>query len=107
MTDRRNLLVMKFGGTSLGEAARFRQCAEIVRQAARVNRTIVVVSAVAGVTDLIFRTIDCARHGDSAAASTHLGKFESVHRKLAADLFGGDHLAASVPFLDQVFSRLE
>ena len=107
MTDRRNLLVMKFGGTSLGDAARFRQCAEIVRQAADVNRIIVVVSAVAGVTDLIFRTIDCARHGDSVAATTHLRKCEAVHRKLVADLFSGDHLAASLPFLDQVFSRLD
>src|SRR5262252_2826419 len=78
MSGKRPLLVMKFGGTSVGDAARFRQCAEIVRQAAVSNQVIVVVSAVAGVTDLIFRTIDCARHGDSAAAAANLRRFESI-----------------------------
>lgn len=101
------LLVMKFGGTSLGDAARFRQCAEIVGQAARQDRVIVVVSAVAGVTDLIFRAIDAARHGDSAAAEAHLAKFESVHHELAAELFGGERLAAAQEFLGRIFARLE
>jgi bifunctional aspartokinase / homoserine dehydrogenase 1 len=109
MSGRQRLLVMKFGGTSLGNAARFRQCAEIVRRAAIANQVIVVVSAVAGVTDLIFRTIDCARHGDSAAAKANLGKFESIHRELVEDLFifTPDHLAAAKSFLNDVFSRLE
>ena len=78
---------MKFGGTSVGNAARFRQCAEIVSRAAQQDRIIVVVSAMAGVTDLIFKTIDAARHADSLATDAHLAKFEAVHRELIADLF--------------------
>src|SRR5262249_24929006 len=106
MSARQRLLVMKFGGTSVGDAARFRQCAEIVRQAAVANQVIVVVSAVACVTDLIFRTIDCARRGDSAAATANLRRFESIHRELVEDLFMQDRLAAQ-SFLNDVFSRLE
>ncbi len=105
--NRGRLLVMKFGGTSLGDAARFRQCAEIVGRAAHEERVIVVASAVAGVTDLIFRTIDAARHGDSAAAGTHLKKFESVHRELISELFAGERLAAAQEFLGQILARLE
>src|SRR5215470_19720347 len=100
-------IIMKFGGTSVGDAARLRQCAAIVSKAAQQDRVIVVVSAVAGVTDLIFRTIEAARHGNSAAAETHLKKFESVHRELIAALFEGDREAAALDFLNQVFSRLE
>ena len=61
----KRLIVMKFGGTSVGNADRFRQCAAIVAEAARHDRIVVVVSAMAGVTDLIFKTIEAARHGDA------------------------------------------
>jgi aspartate kinase len=101
------LVVMKFGGTSVGDAERFRQCAEIVAQAAREDRVIVVVSAVAGVTDLIFRTLEAARLGNSLSAETHLRKFESVHRELMATLFNGEQQAAALEFLAEVFDRLE
>ena len=70
----KRLIVMKFGGTSVGNAERFRQCAAIIGKAARHDRIVVVVSAMAGVTDLIFKTMDAARHGDSAATHTHLEK---------------------------------
>lgn len=103
----RRLLVMKFGGTSLGEAERFRDCADIVGQAARQDRLIVVVSAVAGVTDLIFRTIEAARRGDSAAAEAQLRKFELTHRELMSQLFAGQRLAGALEFLAGVFARLE
>src|SRR5690349_4314628 len=96
--NRKRLIVMKFGGTSVGNAERFRQCAAIVTRAARHDRVVVVVSAVAGVTDLIFKTIDAARHGDSAATSTHLQKFEDVHRELIANLFDGTRHAAANNF---------
>ena len=70
--SRKRLIVMKFGGTSVGSAERFRQCAEIVREAAENDSIIVVVSAVAGVTDLILKTIEAARQGDTAATETAL-----------------------------------
>ena len=57
----KRLIVMKFGGTSVGNAERFRQCAAIVSDAAKHDRIVVVVSAMAGVTDLIFKTIEAAR----------------------------------------------
>jgi aspartate kinase len=44
-------LVMKFGGTSLGDGEKIRAAASIVRAAAKDDRVVVVVSAMAGVTD--------------------------------------------------------
>ena len=103
--NRKRLIAMKFGGTSVGNAGRFRQCAEIINRAAREDRVIVVVSAMAGVTDLIFKTIDAAKHGDSAATEAYLQKFEALHRELIADLLGAQHSAA-LEFIGKIFAQL-
>jgi bifunctional aspartokinase / homoserine dehydrogenase 1 len=104
---RKRLMVMKFGGTSVGNAERFRQCAAIVGEAAKHDRIVVVVSAMAGVTDLIFKTIEAARHGDSAATRTHLRKFESVHRELIGNLFNEIHQTAANDFISEVIAQLQ
>lgn len=100
------LIVMKFGGTSVGDASRFRQCAAIVAQAARSDRVIVVVSAVAGVTDLIFRTIEAARHGESVISESNLARIEGIHRDVMTSLFGSERLAAGLRFLEEIVDRL-
>ncbi|HKR97717.1 MAG TPA: aspartate kinase, partial [Candidatus Angelobacter sp.] len=102
----KRLLVMKFGGTSVGNAERFRQCANIVARAAKNDRVIVVVSAMAGVTDLIFKTIDAARRGEAAATKTLLQKFESVHRELIEDLFADAHKSAAESFTAEISTQL-
>ena len=104
---RKRLIVMKFGGTSVGSAERFRQCAAIVARAAKHDRIVVVVSAMAGVTDLIFKTIEAARHGDSAATRTHLQKFETMHRELIVQLFDSTRHAAASDFTSEVLSQLQ
>ncbi|HEY2498839.1 MAG TPA: aspartate kinase [Candidatus Angelobacter sp.] len=105
--NRKRLIVMKFGGTSVGNAERVRQCATIVDKAARQDRVIVVVSAMAGVTDLIFKTIEAARQGDLAATKAHLEKFETVHRELIGSLFGQSCFPSANDFLSEVISRLQ
>ena len=102
----RRLIVMKFGGTSVGNAEKIRQCAQIVRRAAKQDRVVVVVSAMAGVTDLIFKTIDAARHGDAPTTKTQLEKFEAVHRELVQQLFEAEHAAAAEKFTVEVFAQL-
>ncbi len=59
------LLVMKFGGTSVGTEAAMRQVVQIVA-AARQDwpRLVVVTSALSGVTDLLIRSALHAAHGD-------------------------------------------
>src|SRR5215831_1215070 len=100
------LIVMKFGGTSVGDAARFRQCAGIVAKAAQQDRVVVVVSAMAGVTDLIFRTIEAARHGDTGSAEAGLEKFCAIHQEMIRALFTGLQLAAVEEFSDGVCRQL-
>ncbi len=56
------MLVMKFGGTSVGDAERIRTVADLVRQALP-KHPVVVASAHKGVTDLLFRMGADALHG--------------------------------------------
>ena len=100
------LIVMKFGGTSVGNADRIRQCAEIVSKAARQDRVLVVVSAMSGVTDLIFRTIESARHGDAAATEASLDKFDAVHREMIGALLAGTQLTQVQEFTAGVSAKL-
>src|SRR5947209_1055394 len=102
----KRLIVMRFGGTAVGNAERVRQCAAIVSQAAKQDRVVVVVSAMAGVTDLIFRTIDAARHADAAATKNYLEKFEAVHRQLITELFDPHNMSDAEKFTAEVFGQL-
>src|SRR6266849_1739848 len=99
-------IVMKFGGTSVGNAARIRQCAEIVNEAASRDRIVVVVSAMSGITDLIFKTIDSARHGDATGTDNSLKKFAALHRDLMLELFSGADAAAALEFVEQICAQL-
>ena len=51
---------MKFGGTSVGDAERIKGVARIVNDAAQLERVVVVVSAVSGVTDTLIMAAQSA-----------------------------------------------
>jgi aspartate kinase len=74
------MIVMKFGGTSVGSAAAIRQVLEIVR-ARREQRPIVVVSAHAGVTDAL---VDLAERAPKGRADSRA--IEQRHREILAEL---------------------
>ena len=61
---RRPLHVLKFGGTSVGTAERIGWVARRSAASARRERAIVVVSAMAGTTNLLLRSAQAAARGD-------------------------------------------
>jgi aspartate kinase len=73
------VIVMKFGGTSVADAESIRAAAEIVR-GRLTRRPIVVVSALAGVTDLLIRAIACAKEGEREALEPILADLSRRHR---------------------------
>ncbi len=85
-----NLLVMKFGGTSMGNAERMRVAASIISEQAEHRSLVVVVSAMSKVTDLLLETLRRAELGDHAAVEVNLRTLESRHLAAAADLFTKD-----------------
>jgi aspartate kinase len=74
------MLVMKFGGTSVGDAARIRDVIEIVR-GRLARRPVVVVSAQSGVTNELIALAESAAKGETPAAALR-ARFD----KLLADL---------------------
>ncbi len=81
-------LVMKFGGTSVGDAGCMRQVASVVREALP-RSPVVVLSAMAKVTDELFAITRVASAGDPGAVSDIRRRLEERHRVCIAELFGG------------------
>ncbi|MGA7524777.1 MAG: lysine-sensitive aspartokinase 3 [Acidobacteriaceae bacterium] len=105
------LVVMKFGGTSVEDAVAIRRTAEIV--AGRVRKglqPIVVVSAMARVTDLLLSASATAARGDRASALAILERLRIRHHDTATQLAMrpcdlGDPLAFAKPDPELVASH--
>jgi aspartate kinase len=86
------MLVMKFGGTSVGTGERIAGVAELV--ASRLEEgPFVVVSAMGGVTDALLALSRAAREGDRTAAATAIATLGERHRA-AVDALGLEDGAA-------------
>src|SRR5580700_6296897 len=73
------LQVMKFGGTSVGDASCIARVTEIVAKSARQNPLVVVVSAMSGVTNRLIEAATCSEAGDRDRASTVLQGLREQH----------------------------
>jgi aspartate kinase len=78
--------VLKFGGTSVADAAALQRVVGLVRQAQRGTRPIVVVSALAGVTDALLAAADAAANGDAQRMRPQLDALLERHADLAGRL---------------------
>ena len=81
--------IMKFGGTSVEDGNAFRNVAEIVRSAVR-RRPVVVVSAIAGFTNMLLASVQKAIAGDARAATKSLENHLERHRAIARELLNPD-----------------
>lgn len=77
------LTVSKFGGTSMGDAARMRQSASV---AARRGARVVVVSATAGTTNELIALGRTALAGDGDGTSSMIARIRARHLGIAEDL---------------------
>ncbi len=107
-TPRPQLVVMKFGGTSVEDAAAIRRTAEIVRgRRARGLRAIVVVSAMARVTDTLLAAAAAAGVGDKHGALALSARLRSRHLDTARDLVHGIELSTLLGTVQHEFDALD
>ena len=78
--------VLKFGGTSVADAEALQRVAGLVRRAQRSTRPIVVVSALAGVTDALLAAADAAASGDAERMRPQLDALLERHAEIAGRL---------------------
>jgi len=76
---------MKFGGTSVADAAAFANVASIIRSA-EVQRPVVVVSAIAGFTNALLASVETAQGGDARSATRRLDEWLEKHLAIASEL---------------------
>jgi len=101
-----SLVVMKFGGTSVEDPAAIRRTAAIVAgRVAQGKQPIVVVSAMAKVTDQLLRAAAIAAEGDRTGALAISSRLRSRHRDTAAALLTDS--AALVDRIDRKFDSLD
>ena len=80
-------IVMKFGGTSVGDAKAIARVAEIVR-GRLAQKPVVVVSAMARVTDQLLQMARAAGSGDRKTALTLARELRERHYNAAGELLG-------------------
>src|SRR5512133_931642 len=102
-----SLVVMKFGGTSVGSAERIRQAAALVqRHAQQGGPVVVVVSALSKVTDLILSVLNSARTGNGKQMEDGLLELQTRHEQVVAELFSGQTRQAVATQVQSTLNRL-
>src|SRR2546426_343300 len=97
---------MKFGGTSVGDGERMRRAAEIVRERAEAE-TVVVVSAMGGVTDMLIRAAQEASLGDREHWKSVRQELAKRHREVADQLLPAGEQATVLPRLAEQVETFE
>src|SRR5947207_3388141 len=116
--------VLKFGGTSVGDGERIASAARIAAAAAGEGPPLVVVSAMAGVTDLLIRLSRAARGKDRADVDDALralgarheaavsalalcpGAAERCRKEIASELVRLGDLSVGVSLLGELSPRI-
>src|SRR5579862_6866829 len=82
----RPIQVMKFGGTSVGDANRIRSAAAIAAEASKQRGVVVVVSAMSGVTNTLIAAAGKSATGDEAAAEALTKSLREKHHEAISKL---------------------
>jgi aspartate kinase len=98
---------MKFGGTSVGNAERMKNVAEIVADHAQRSEVVVVVSAMGGVTDMLIRAANEASRGDRENWKNVRRELAHRHREVADQLLKAAEQATVLPRLADAVADFE
>lgn len=95
-------VVMKFGGVLVQDAAAIMHSAQLVTQTVRKNvRAVVVVSAMAGVTDTLLDLADRARQGHADDVAQEVDLLEKRHEEAVQTVFNSSPAMAVQPVVDE------
>ena len=99
------MLVLKFGGTSVGSPQGLEKIIGILRDGEHRERTrVIVVSALSGITDDLIKISRMAANGEEYL--DNVAELKKRHMDLAAAFLTGDTLEQSMEILDQQIAEL-
>ena len=90
------LQVMKFGGTSVGDASCIARAAEIIAKAAREHAVVAVVSAMSGVTNRLIEAATRAESGDTKAGTALVETLRLQHHSVLKTLVPAETVRAPI-----------
>ena len=103
----KNLLVMKFGGTSVGSAARMRVSAGLAAAEQKKRPVVIVVSAMSKVTDLLLDTMLHAEAGDRSGMESNLARLRERHEEACRELLPAADQGGVLAQLHDVIDEFE
>ncbi len=99
------MIVMKFGGTSVEDASAIRRVMQIVEGRLQ-QQPVVVVSALAKVTDQLHTMARASGAGNRETATALARRLQERHTQVAAALLGQPAFEEFHPVLDEIFQNL-
>ena len=102
MTD---LLVMKFGGTSVGSAERIRVAAGLAAAERTRRPVVVVVSAMSKITDLLLGTMRHAEAGDRAGMDSNMAALRARHEEACRELLPEPRCSAVLDHVHELIAE--
>ena len=100
----KDLLVMKFGGTSMGSAERIKVAAEICIDQKRARPVVAVVSAMSKITDLLLDSLRKAEAGDESGLDFNLHKLRERHHEACPELLDSQRRSVALAGIDALLS---
>ena len=101
-----DIIVQKFGGTSVGSVERIDAVAEIIKNASLTERIIVVVSAMTQVTNKLLAASSLAADGDEAYKKT-IKDIENKHFDTIRELVAIDQQSGVIATIKVLLNQLE
>ena len=108
MSKSQNLVVMKFGGTSVGSAEALRKVVEITQSAKKEWKHVVIVaSAFSGNTNSLLKIAELAKKGDFAAVERGIDEMDVRNQEILAEFVADEReieqaLARLRPLLEEL-----
>lgn len=99
-------LVLKFGGSSVADAACMRRVAQIVKE--RLDRSpVVVLSAMGKTTDALFAAAQTAERGDTEGAPAALREILAKHSQACSELWDGKTPPELTEFIETSATQID
>ncbi|MCL4435461.1 MAG: aspartate kinase, partial [Thaumarchaeota archaeon] len=97
MSSSKRRIVLKFGGTSVGNAERIKNVAKSVNEAVNGgNQVIVVASAMNGITDTLIKMSELAKSGHLDKLRSELDKLRERHLQVVNDAISNTKIRSEV-----------
>ena len=103
----KNVLVMKFGGTSMGSAERIKIAAEICRTQKALRPVTIVVSAMSKVTDLLIHSLRHAEGGDKPGVEANIELLRKRHEDTIRELLPATAQADAVAGVNALIAEFQ